>query len=112
MDILPDMPGLSKRKAHALNAAFRKQHLESCTEKFRKKFEESEAAAVARGPRPRRKRARRAGACEDESVIHWVATDYANHTLWETFSRKVTPRVMAQDARRAGAPSARPRDFR
>ena len=114
MDTLPDMTGFSKRKAHELNRAFRKQHLENCNEKRRKEFEEREAAAsaAARGPRPKRKRARRADAEADESVIEWIITDYAINAVWEVISERVTPRLLAQEARQAGDPAARPRDFR
>lgn len=116
----PDMPGLSHKRLRALNDALREADLKTCSDKLRKEYEaKCEAAAAlapARGARPKRKRARRggvsgrAGAGADEP--DWPFSDRTIEAMAQMIERRVTRRLMAQQARQAGDPTARPRNFR
>jgi len=117
---LPDnMPGLSKRRYRALEAARCIADLAKCGDKARKEYEAREAARGAdlqeeQGSRPKRKRARRgagAGPVAAADRADWPFTDETVEIFYQMVKRRVTPRMMAQEARQAGDPRAAPRDY-
>ena len=112
----PDMPGLSQKRFRALNDALRETDLKGCSDKLRKEYEaKCEAAAAldpARGARPKRKRARREHAAAGEGEPDWPFSSKSVEAMARMVSSRIAPRKIAQDARQAGDPSARPRDYR
>ncbi|MAW82408.1 MAG: hypothetical protein CMI63_19395 [Parvularcula sp.] len=109
-----DMPGLSKKRLLAFEAARR-----AADETAAAARKETKGETVAEASTPKRKRARRKvkGAGPDANMAgeerqSWAITEETVEAYYDVVSRIITPRVMAQEARCAGNPAARPRDYR
>ncbi|WP_428409357.1 hypothetical protein [Hyphococcus sp.] len=122
-DPIPDMRGLSKKRLLAFEAKLRAADEARVAARERKKRGESGRAAKGAGETApgrrgaaKRKRARRragegAAAPAEEGRIDWAFSEQTIEAYYDIVSRIITPRVMAQEARCAGNPAARPRDY-
>lgn len=129
MTPLPDdMPGLSKKRLLAFEAARRAadETAAAARKEAQRALKKGGPAGAAEPPcetafaggTPKRKRARRKvkGAGPDANMAReerqsWAITEETVEAYYDVVSRIITPRVMAQEARCAGNPVARPRDY-
>lgn len=120
MNPLPDdIPGLSKRRYLAWEAQRRAIDETDATARKPIRRKETAGEILDRGGErpPKRKRARRSlgnglGAARDGERASWAFSEETVEAYYDVVSRIITPRAMAQEARREGNPAARPRDYR
>ena len=114
---IPETIGLSNRRLEALHEDCLARSRAGLTGKWLKAFDALNPAPAAqepaqRGPRPKRKRARRQGErARLRETSDFPVTDQAIRAINTLFEKKVVPRTLAQQARAAGKPHARPRDY-